>query len=46
VSEGTTRAVLAAFAGNLAIAITKAIAAYLTALARSSRRPRIRSPTP
>lgn len=29
-SEGTTRAVLAAFAGNLAIAITKAIAAYLT----------------
>jgi cation diffusion facilitator family transporter len=30
VSEGTTRAVLAAFAGNLAIAITKAIAAYLT----------------
>jgi len=30
VSEGTTRAVLAAFAGNLAIAITKAIAAYIT----------------
>jgi cation diffusion facilitator family transporter len=30
VSEGTTRAVLAAFAGNLAIAITKAIAAYVT----------------
>jgi cation diffusion facilitator family transporter len=30
VSEGTTRAVLAAFAGNLAIAVTKAIAAYLT----------------
>jgi cation diffusion facilitator family transporter len=30
VSEGTTRAVIAAFAGNLAIAITKAIAAYLT----------------
>ena len=29
-SEGTTRAVLAAFAGNLAIAITKAVAAYLT----------------
>ena len=29
-SEGTTRAVLAAFAGNLAIAITKAIAAYVT----------------
>lgn len=29
-SEGTTRAVLAAFAGNLAIAIIKAIAAYLT----------------
>jgi cation diffusion facilitator family transporter len=29
-SEGTTRAVIAAFAGNLAIAITKAIAAYLT----------------
>ena len=29
-SEGTTRAVLAAFAGNLAIAITKAIAAYMT----------------
>jgi len=30
VSEGATRAVLAAFAGNLAIAITKAIAAYVT----------------
>jgi cation diffusion facilitator family transporter len=30
VSEGTTRAVLAAFAGNLAIAVTKAIAAYVT----------------
>jgi cation diffusion facilitator family transporter len=30
VSEGTTRAVLAAFAGNLAIAIIKAIAAYAT----------------
>jgi len=30
VSEGTTRAVLAAFAGNLAIAITKAIAAVIT----------------
>jgi cation diffusion facilitator family transporter len=30
VSEGTTRAVLAAFAGNLAIAITKGIAAYVT----------------
>jgi len=30
VSEGTTRAVLAAFADNLAIAITKAIAAYVT----------------
>jgi cation diffusion facilitator family transporter len=30
VSEGTTRAVIAAFAGNLAIAITKAIAAYVT----------------
>ena len=29
-SEGTTRAVFAAFAGNLAIAITKAIAAALT----------------
>jgi cation diffusion facilitator family transporter len=29
-SEGTTRAVLAAFAGNMAIAIIKAIAAYLT----------------
>ena len=29
-SEGTTRAVLAAFAGNLAIAFTKAIAAYVT----------------
>ena len=29
-AEGTTRAVLAAFAGNLAIAITKAIAAYVT----------------
>ena len=29
-SEGATRAVLAAFAGNLAIAITKAIAAYVT----------------
>ena len=29
-SEGTTRAVLAAFAGNLAIAITKAIAAVIT----------------
>ena len=29
-TEGTTRAVLAAFAGNLAIAITKAIAAYVT----------------
>ena len=29
-SEGTTRAVLAAFAGNLAIAVTKAIAAYVT----------------
>lgn len=29
-SEGTTRAVIAAFAGNLAIAITKAIAAYVT----------------
>ena len=29
-SEGTTRAVLAAFAGNLLIAITKAIAAYVT----------------
>ena len=29
-SEGTTRAVHAAFAGNLAIAITKAIAAYMT----------------
>ncbi|HVD30895.1 MAG TPA: cation diffusion facilitator family transporter [Methylomirabilota bacterium] len=29
-SEGTTRAVLAAFAGNLAIAITKGIAAYVT----------------
>jgi len=30
VSEGTTRAVLAAFAGNLAIAIIKAIAAVIT----------------
>jgi cation diffusion facilitator family transporter len=30
VSEGTTRAVLAAFAGNLAIAITKGLAAYVT----------------
>jgi cation diffusion facilitator family transporter len=30
VSEGTTRAVLAAFAGNLAIAITKGVAAYVT----------------
>jgi len=30
VSESATRAVLAAFAGNLAIAITKAIAAYVT----------------
>jgi len=30
VSEGTTRAVLAAFAGNLAIALTKALAAYVT----------------
>jgi cation diffusion facilitator family transporter len=30
VSEGTTRAVLAAFAGNMAIAVTKAIAALLT----------------
>jgi cation diffusion facilitator family transporter len=30
VSEGTTRAVFAAFAGNLAIAITKALAAVLT----------------
>jgi cation diffusion facilitator family transporter len=29
-SEGTTRAVLAAFAGNLLIAITKGAAAYLT----------------
>ena len=29
-AEGTTRAVIAAFAGNLAIAITKAIAAYVT----------------
>lgn len=29
-SEGTTRAVLAAFAGNLAIAITKGVAAYVT----------------
>ncbi len=29
-SEGTTRAVFAAFAGNLAIAITKALAAVLT----------------
>ena len=29
-SEGTTRAVIAAFAGNLAIAFTKAIAAYVT----------------
>ena len=29
-SESATRAVLAAFAGNLAIAITKAIAAYVT----------------
>ena len=28
--EGTTRAVLAAFAGNMAIAVTKAIAAYVT----------------
>jgi len=30
VAEGTTRAVLAAFAGNLAIAVTKAFAAYET----------------
>jgi len=30
VAEGTTRAVLAAFAGNLAIAVTKAFAAYVT----------------
>jgi cation diffusion facilitator family transporter len=30
VSEGTTRAVLAAFAGNLAIALTKGLAAYVT----------------
>ena len=29
-AEGTTRAVLAAFAGNLAIAVTKAFAAYVT----------------
>jgi len=30
VAEGTTRAVLAAFAGNLAIAVTKGFAAYVT----------------
>jgi len=30
VAEGTSRAVIAAFAGNLAIAITKAIAAFVT----------------
>ncbi|HEV8655024.1 MAG TPA: cation transporter, partial [Candidatus Limnocylindria bacterium] len=29
-SEGTTRAIFAAFAGNLAIAITKGVAAALT----------------